>query len=98
MPHGLCNALLLPHVMDYVEPACKERLQKVAELMKADTIGLALRRLSIQLELPVSLAELGVKVKDIPKMAEMATADVSGLTSPRPATKAEIAAIYQAAL
>ena len=98
LPHGLCNALLLPHVMDYVEPECKERLQKVAELMRADTIQQALRRLRIQLEFPTSLAELGVKLDDIPKMAAMAADDISGLTSPKPAKLEDIAAIYQAAL
>ncbi|GEM_PF-3974556 len=98
LPHGLCNALLLPHVMDYIEPECKERQQKVAELMRVGTIQQALRRLRIQLELPFSLAELGVKLDDIPKLAAMATDDVSGLTSPKPAKLEDIAAIYPAAL
>lgn len=69
--HGLANALLLPYVMAYNRIACREKYACVAELLGEQTEGLSLdeasergveavRRLSLELEIPQRMRELGV--------------------------------------
>ncbi len=38
-PHGLCNALLLEHVVAYNFPFAEDRFRRVAEAMDIDTRG-----------------------------------------------------------
>jgi alcohol dehydrogenase len=33
LPHGVCNAVLLPHVCEFNLIACQDRYAKIAELM-----------------------------------------------------------------
>ncbi len=40
LPHGVCNAVLLPHVQQFNAKASAERLMKVAELMGVDVEGM----------------------------------------------------------
>ncbi len=40
---------------------------------------------------------LGVKVEDVPILASNALKDACGLTNPRPASQAEIEAVFKAA-
>ncbi len=109
LPHGVCNALLLPHVCEANLMARQERFVDIAEALGEATEGLALRHaarlaieairsLSADVGIPQSLAALGVKEKDIPVMVGNAQKDVCGLTNPRRLTDDEVAAIYRAAL
>ena len=36
LPHGVCNAVLLPHVEEYNKEVSYERLAKIAKIMGAD--------------------------------------------------------------
>ncbi|GAL34677.1 alcohol dehydrogenase [Vibrio maritimus] len=98
LPHGLCNALLLPHVLKFVQPSCKSRMAKVADLLGANDAATATAELAKRIGLPATLTELYVKEEDIEKMAKMAVEDVSALTSPRQASVEEVMAIYRAAM
>ncbi len=40
LPHGVCNAILLPHVCEFNLIACPDRYAKIAELMGVNTHGL----------------------------------------------------------
>ncbi len=108
LPHGVCNALLLPHVQEYNIKAAAPRLKKVAELMGADVNGMSdekgakkavelIRKLSQEVGIPESLEKLEVKKEDFSILAENALKDVCGFTNPIQATKEEIIEIFQKA-
>ena len=109
LPHGVCNAVLLPHVEAFNAPVAAARLAEVARAMGAELGGLdeaaaaecclaEIRRLAADVGIPVGLAQLGVKAEDIPTLAANALKDACGLTNPRPADQVEIEAIFRGAL
>lgn len=109
LPHGVCNALLLPHVEAFNAETSAARLTDVARAMGEPVDGLtaaagaqvclaAIRRLSVDIGIPASLSELGVKEKDIPLLAANALKDACGLTNPRPATQGDIESIFRGAM
>ena len=109
LPHGVCNAVLLPHVQDYNAQVAASRLGHIGKALGADTAGLApeaaakaaiaaIRKLSADVGIPANLTTLGAKAEDIPTLAANAMKDACGLTNPRRATQAEIEAIFQAAM
>ena len=109
LPHGVCNALLLPHVEAFNSSVSAERLTQVAQTMGVPVQGLdaaagakacvaAIRQLAGDVGIPKSLSELGVKETDIPMLATNALADACGFTNPRPATQAEIEGIFRGAM
>lgn len=109
LPHGVCNAILLPHVCEFNLIACPDRYAKIAQLMGVNTAGLtiteaayaaidAIRELSASIGIPSSLSELGVKEQDLSVMSENAQKDACMLTNPRKATHAQVVSIFKAAL
>lgn len=108
LPHGVCNALLLPHVEAANASACAPRLGDVARALAVDTSQLsaedaaqagvkAIYDLARQVGIPARLSELGVKREDFSLMAANAIKDGSGATNPRKLTQAEIEGIFEAA-
>ncbi|WP_019644170.1 L-threonine dehydrogenase [Novispirillum itersonii] len=108
LPHGVCNAVLLPHVEAFNVQTSAARLKDVAAAMGEPVAGLsdadgaaaalaAIRRLSADIGIPAGLTELGLKDADIPVLAANALKDACGLTNPRPADQADIEAIFRAA-
>lgn len=109
LPHGVCNAVLLPHVQSFNATVSAARLTDVAHAMGADIRGLspqegasaaveAIRKLSTSVEIPSGLLALGVKEQDIPTLATNALKDACGLTNPRPASQEQIESIFRQAL
>lgn len=109
LPHGVCNALLLPHVEAFNVQTSADRLSDVAAAMGVNTSGLtaeagakaclvAIRKLAADIGIPASLSELGVKREDIPLLARNALKDACGLTNPRQASQAEIESIFEGAM
>ncbi|WP_028772652.1 L-threonine dehydrogenase [Shewanella waksmanii] len=109
LPHGVCNALLLPHVQEYNAQVAAPRLKDVAKAMGADVSGMsdeqgaqtaidAIKALSVAVHIPENLTKLGVKAEDIPTLADNALKDACGLTNPQQATHAEICQIFTNAL
>lgn len=109
LPHGVCNALLLPHVCRVNLMASTERFADIAAALGEVTDGLserdaaymaidAIEELSHDVGIPQTLSELGVKEEDIPTMVGNAQKDVCALTNPRKLTDDEVAAVYFAAL
>jgi len=109
LPHGVCNAILLPHVerfnmiakMDRFVDMAKALGEKVDHMSKRDAAEMALKaieQLSADVGIPKGLSELGVKEKDIATMTANAQKDACGFTNPRCPTDDEVAAIYKAAL
>lgn len=109
MPHGVANAILLPHVEKFNIPACAHKLKKVARAMgvgvsdMSDTEGAnaaieAIKLLSKAVGIPSGLKEFGVKEKDFKEMAKNALADVCTGGNPRDVTLEETIAIYKEAM
>ncbi len=108
LPHGVCNAILLPHVCEFNLIACQDRYAKIAELMGVNTDGFteteaafaaidAIRELSSSIGIPSGLNELGVKEADFPYMAEMALKDGNAFSNPRKGNEKEIVEIFRQA-
>ena len=108
LPHGVCNAILLPHVEEFNLIGNANRFRDIAKAMGENIDGLstmeaarkaiaAIRQLSSQVGIPQNLRSLGVKEKDFEIMAENAKKDVCQVTNPRKATKEQIVEIFRAA-
>ncbi|MDE1711602.1 L-threonine dehydrogenase [Chromobacterium amazonense] len=103
LPHGVCNAVLLPHVQVFNAAVAGERLGDVAlalgeKTRSAEAAIAAIKRLAADVGIPAGLKELGVKEADIPVLADNALKDACGLTNPRKASHEEICAIFRAAI
>ncbi|MBM4901994.1 L-threonine dehydrogenase [Vibrio parahaemolyticus] len=109
LPHGVCNAILLPHVQRYNAQVCPERLRDVAKAMGVDVEGMsaeqgaaaaidAIVALAKDVGIPAGIKELGAKLEDIPTLADNALKDACGFTNPKQATHEEISAIFEAAM
>ncbi|MER2190384.1 MAG: iron-containing alcohol dehydrogenase [Solibacillus sp.] len=109
LPHGVCNAILLPHVCRFNLTARTERFAKIAELLGANIEFLSKRdaaekaiavieKLAKDLNIPAGFRELGAKDEDIEILAKNAMLDVCAATNPRKATLEEIKQIITAAM
>ncbi|HAS8283169.1 L-threonine dehydrogenase [Vibrio vulnificus] len=109
LPHGVCNAILLPHVQRYNAQVCPERLRDVAKAMGVNVEGMsaeqgaeaaidAIVALAKDVGIPAGIRELGAKLEDIPTLADNALKDACGFTNPKQATHEEISAIFEAAM
>lgn len=109
LPHGVCNAILLPHVERFNMIAKMDRFVDIAVAMGENVEGLSVRAaaekaldaiqtLSTDIGIPAGLDQLGVKEKDLKIMAENAQKDACGLTNPRCTQLDDVIQIYQAAL
>ena len=108
LPHGVCNAVLLPHVQTFNASVCAQRLTDVAHALGADVRGLspeegaqaaiaAIRTLAKDVEIPAGLRDLGAKLDDIPVLASNALKDACGFTNPRQADQHQIEEIFRSA-
>ena len=108
--HGLANALFLPYVMEFNRPACREKYARVAELLGEPVAGLSLdeasrrgvaavRRLSLDIEIPQRLTDLGVPedILDEVAMACMETQTRILTNNPRTVSLDQARAMLRAA-
>jgi alcohol dehydrogenase class IV len=76
LPHGVCNAILLPIIENFNRPNAIARFARVAQAMGVDTHGLsdeaasteainAIRALSKRVGIPQGFSQLGVTKADI---------------------------------
>ncbi|MEN6439290.1 MAG: iron-containing alcohol dehydrogenase [Syntrophobacter sp.] len=109
LPHGVCNAILLPHVQRFNMIAKVDRFVDIARAMGEPVKGLsardaaqkaldAIRALSSDVGIPGGLKELGVKAEDLPIMAENAQKDACGFTNPRCPKLQDVITMYEWAL
>ena len=97
LPHGTCNAIFLPFVMEYNMDYCRDRYARVARAM-----GLAfaseeegaqkavefVKQLTVDVELP-TFASLDPDPADFPYLAEISFQNGSNGSNPRPMTAAD---------
>ena len=109
LPHGVCNAILLPIVSKFNLLASAERFQDIAIAMGENVHGLSvndaaqvaiesIKRLSKSVGIPSGLALLSVKEEDFEVMATNAKADACQFTNPRLATLQQVIELFREAL
>ncbi|XZH94313.1 L-threonine dehydrogenase [Clostridium perfringens] len=109
LPHGVCNAILLPHVQEYNKVTSASRLAKIAKIMGGNIEGLTdeqgadlcidmIKSLSQTIGIPEGLGVLGVKESDFETLATNALNDACSLTNPRKGNLEEVIAIFKKAM
>ncbi len=107
-PHGLANALLLPHVLRFNGKVCPELFRNMGNAFGLDMKGTtdeeavnkvadAVQQLAIKLHIPQTLKEIGIPKEMLPTLAEQALHDACTPGNPIEVTKEDILAIYQEA-
>jgi alcohol dehydrogenase len=108
LPHGLCNAILLPHIVKFNSDAKPERFADIAVALGEDVSSLspmeaadkaveAIARLGQDVGIPSGLSEIGVKEEDIPMLAELSMKDPCALFNPKKATLEDVISILKSA-
>ena len=107
-PHGIANALLLPHVLKFNGSACPELYVNMGNAFGLDMNGLtneeavdkvveAVKQLSLKLNIPQTLQEIGIPEEMIPTLAKQAINDACTPGNPRDVTVDDIIKIYEEA-
>ncbi|HOH89477.1 MAG TPA: iron-containing alcohol dehydrogenase [Bacillota bacterium] len=101
-PHGMCNAILLPYVMEYNLPAAGHKYARVARAMgieEKDDFTAAvkgiehIRKLSKEIGLP-GIRSLNVNTDDFELLAEMSEKNGSNDSNPRKISKDEYVKLF----
>ena len=106
LPHGVCNAILLPQVQEFNLIAYPERFADIARALGENIDGItpmeagakaiaAIKKLSNDVGIPSGLRELGVKEEDFPTLADNTLKDVCIATNPRKSSKNQIIQLFR---
>ncbi|WP_428944259.1 lactaldehyde reductase [Pantoea sp. FN060301] len=107
VPHGVANAIILPHVMAWNAPYTGEKYRDIARAMGVSRVCPmtldevrnaaveAVRKLGADVGIPLRLRDVGMKEEDIPALAQAAFDDVCTGGNPRETSLEEIAALYR---
>ncbi len=109
LPHGLCNAMLLEHVIDFNYRETPDKFKVIADTLGVDVRGMnsseirkRLMQRVIGLKKEVGLGEslgfFGVNVSDIPSLSKNAIKDPCILTNPRKSSRRDVEVMYEEAL
>lgn len=108
-PHGVANAVLLPYVMAFNAPYTGEKFREIARAMGVKGVDEmsekeyrkaaidAVKQLSMDVGIPQTLKEIGVKKEDLDALADAAMADVCTGGNPRPCKKELVLEVYKTA-
>lgn len=106
LPHGVCNAILLPHVQSFNKKVASRQLKELAEAMGGDITNLSddegadllldmIKKLSTSIDIPSGLRDLEVKEEDFSILADNALKDACSLTNPVQGTKEDVIQIFK---
>jgi alcohol dehydrogenase class IV len=102
MHHGLANALMLDTVLAWNYEAVPEKFDELAHVCGVAGGGAALvpwlKQLKADIGITGGLAARGVKAEHLPRLVEIATADICHQTNPRPCTAADFERLLKAAM
>jgi alcohol dehydrogenase class IV len=109
LPHGVCNAILLPVVEQFNRESAVERFAAIAQAMGVDTSALsteeaskaaldAIRTLSQRVGIPSSFKEYGIKESDIEAWIQPALNDPCTPGNPRVLSANDVRELYKAVL
>ncbi|MGE9550344.1 lactaldehyde reductase [Erwinia amylovora] len=107
VPHGVANAIILPHVMAWNADYTGEKYRDIARAMGVSGVCgktlsevrvaavEAVKKLSADVGIPARLRDVGMKEQDIPALAQAALDDVCTGGNPRDASLADITELYR---
>ncbi|MFD3261643.1 iron-containing alcohol dehydrogenase [Paenibacillus lentus] len=106
LPHGVCNAMLLPIVEEENAKHVPEKFRPIAMAMGFEVIGRsdkecadyvvsAIRKLSTEVGIPAKLSELGVTEVDLDLLAENSMKDACAPGNPFIPTKEEVISMFK---
>lgn len=109
LPHGVCNAILLPHVQRFNLIANPQRFVDIAIAMGEVVDGLSVREaaekaltaiqtLSQDISIPDGLSQLNVREADFEIMAKNAMVDACSFTNPATAKLEDVVGIFRNAM
>ncbi len=105
-PHGVANAVLLPHIMAYNADFTADKFRDIAKAMgivNTESMSIeqarqavvdAVKQLNQDVGIPANLKAIGVKIEDIPLLAKAAFNDVCTDGNPRKTNVHEIEQLY----
>ncbi len=100
--HGLANALMIDTVMAWNYEAAPKKFAELARVCGVAGGGHAfvawLRELKGSAGITAGLSAHGVRAEHLPRLVEIATADMCHQTNPRPCTAADFEALFKAAM
>ena len=107
-PHGIANAILLPHVLKFNGVVCPDLFRNMGNAIGLDMNNLtdeeavgkvveAVQNLSKKLNIPQTLREVGISKEMIPKLASQAINDICTSGNPREVTVQDLINIYNEA-
>ena len=96
--HGLANGVMIDHVMRFNRPAAEEKMKELARVAGAPDLISFLVHLKNEIGIPGRLSLVGVKKVQIPRLVEIALADICHQTNPRPCTQRDFEQLFAAAL
>lgn len=109
VPHGLSNALVLPHVLRFNASVAADRYAELASIIlpdaqgtteaRAEALAVAMERLAEMTGIERTLRQVGITAADLDTLADAAMLQTRLLgNNPREVTRADAHAIYAAAL
>ena len=101
--HGLTNAIILPVVLRYNLPGMDSKVKRMADAMglsdgSVEGFIAAIEQVLDDLDIPRSLAEIGVPADCAARIAEKALQDSAAGTNPRRSTHADMQALVETAI
>jgi len=105
LPHGLCNAILLPVAVAANFASAPEQYRKLAQVLEvelpgedlqvqADALASAILGMGRDMGIHQQLQDIGVASSDLAHLAANALADPCMVTNPRDMTQAEVEQLY----
>ena len=97
--HGTLNAVLLPAVLHFNEPAATAKFDRLRQLIGVQgNLGAWVAELNARLGLPAGLAAMGVPASVLPRIAADAEQDPATETNARPVTRADYEELLRASM
>jgi alcohol dehydrogenase class IV len=100
--HGLANALMIDTVMAWNYVAAPEKFDELAHVCKVASGGKGfvswLKQLKVSVGITGGLASHGVKPEHLPRLVEIANADMCHQTNPRPCKSGDFETLFKAAM
>jgi len=100
--HGLANALMIEPVMTWNREAVPGKFDELAHAAGISGGGAAfvpwLKSVKAEIGIAANLSAVGVKAEHLPRLVQIATADICHQTNPRPCTAADFERLFTQAL
>jgi alcohol dehydrogenase len=108
LPHGMCNAILLPHVIEANFHYAEEQYVKIFDVLKMNVSQLSssdrkkllierIKTLSIEAGVKETLSDLKVNDDDLDSLSRNAYQDACLITNPRDLSVNELKEIFNSA-